>query len=330
MSDLDRKLAGVAARQRMLVTLQNVVDAGGDVHHAKARVAGGRWRRVDRGVYLMAGAPLDWGTRQLAAVLAAGNGAVTSHLAAARVWDIPGYGRAGVEVAFPRGRRYRRKGVRTHESTDLDRCRVVVRDGIPVTDANRTLLDLGRYVGDKRLARDVEAARRAGLVTWSSLIRTVAVHARPGRHGVRRLRRVVLANMHRKEVTDSDLEFLVLGLITEAGLPEPVLHHRALDGDRFVAEIDLAYPQWKIAIECDGAIHREEEVHEADLPRQNDLALEGWLILRFTTKGVVRRPESVVNEVRAAIASRRDRSPKSTGDGHRSSSRVNVTGSSPL
>lgn len=302
MSDLDRRLAPVAARQRLLLTLDDVRAADGTVHNARRRVVGGRWVRVERGVYLVAGAELDWATRQAALVLAAGEGAAASHLAAARVWGLPGFSRTGHELSIPRGRRFRRDGVRTHESTDLDRCRIVVADGVPVTDPDRTMLDLGRYLGPRRLARAIEDARRDGLVDWSSLIRTLARHARQGRHGVRRLREVILAEAGREQITDTDVELLVLSLLREAGLPEPVVHHHVYDGQRFVAELDLAYPPEKVAIECDGDVHLLEEVHERDLPRQNDLVLLGWTVLRFTSEAVRQRPFGVVGEVREALA----------------------------
>ena len=158
MSELDSKLAAVAARQRMLITIADVHRAGGSHHHAQRRLEGGRWTTVDHGVYLIAGAPLDWTTRQLAAVLAAGRGAVASHLAAARLLELPGFASAGVEVSIPRGRRYRRSRVRTHESTDLERCTIIRRHGVPLTDPSRTILDLGRYVSADRLRRIVESA----------------------------------------------------------------------------------------------------------------------------------------------------------------------------
>jgi very-short-patch-repair endonuclease/predicted transcriptional regulator of viral defense system len=305
MADIDRQLAVIAAQQRMLITLDDVYRAGATRDHVAARLASGRWHHVDHRTYLIAGAPLDWHTRQLAAVLAAGRGAVCSHLAAARLWGLPGFGTAGVEVSIPRGRRYRRVGVRSHESTDLDRCHIVHREGIPVTDADRTLLDLARYIGVQRLARTVEAARRADLVTWSSLIAMLAAHARRGRHGTRRTRAVILQGAHRSDVTDTDHELLVLGLLRDAGLPEPVLHHRIYDGTRFVAEVDLAFPQWRIAIECDGDVHLLPEVRERDLQRQNDLMLLGWTVLRFTWERARSRPERIVDEVRAAIRARR-------------------------
>ena len=307
MSELDRHLAAIASRQHQLITTTDVLAVGGAQHHADSRVAGGRWRRIDRGVFLVNGAPLDWAARQHAAVLAAGAGSVASHLAAARLLGLPGFERAGPELTVPRGTRFRRHGVRVHESTDLDRCRVVQRDGIPVTDPNRTLLDVGRHLGQQRLGRAVEAARRSDLVTWSSLIETLAHHARRGRPGVRRLRAVILAGAHRHEVTDTDVELLLHGLLVEAGLPPPAIRHRILDGDRFVAEVDLAFPELRIAIECDGDVHLLAEVHERDLPRQNELVLLGWTVLRFSNDRILTRPAAVVAQVRAAVeAARRE------------------------
>jgi hypothetical protein len=257
-------------------------------------------------VHLVNGAPLDWHTKLLAAIRAAGPGAVASHLAAARIHGLPGFGRAGLELSVPRGRRFRRANLRVHESTDLDRCTIRCVDGVPVTDVARTLLDLARYVPERRLARSVEWCRRNGLVTWSTLIATLYRHARKGRHGVRRLRNVILANAHRDEITDSDFEYLVLSLVVESGLPEPELHHCVYDGERFVAEVDLAYPVLWIAIECDGPVHRDDPaVWEADKARRNDLNLLGWTVLEISWERFRSRPDAVIAEIRSALAARR-------------------------
>ena len=119
------------------------------------------------------------------------------------------------------------------------------------------------------------------------------------------MRRVISENAHREEITDSDFELLMLALMREVGLPEPDLHLRIFDGDRFVAEVDLGYPILRIAIELDGSIHLDEAVRERDLPRQNDLILLGWTVLRFTWKRFTNRPDLVVAEIRAALPRRR-------------------------
>ena len=300
MSTLDDRLLPVFVRQHGLATLDDVLAAGGSKQQASARMSGGRWARADVGVYRLVGPPESWEQRLLAVILSVGEGAAATHLAAARLHGMPGFGWATPEVTMPRGLEHRRPAIRLHTSSDLDRCRIVRIAGIPTTDVDRTLLDLARYVGDHRLLSSIEWARRTDQVTWSSLIRTLARHARRGRAGVRRLRRVIAANVHRAEITDSDFELLLLTLLVEHGLPEPVLHHRVELGGRFLAEVDLAYPELGIAIEADGRVHLDEEVRERDLPRQNDLVLHGWTVLRFTWKRFVERPELVVAEIRAA------------------------------
>jgi very-short-patch-repair endonuclease len=304
VSELDRRIASITASNRGLITLHDLRGVGAGSPQVSRRLATDRLHRVERGVYAVDGLPPDPDRDLLATTLATRGLVAVSHLAAARRFDIPGYSRAPLEISVQRGVRLRRGHLRVHESTDLDRCRIVEVDGIPVTDPARTLLDLARYVGPQRLARNMEACRRGQLVDWPDLVRTLIAHARKGRPGIRRFREVLSANSHRNEVTDSDFEMLVLALLIEHGLPEPVLHHQVWDGDRFVAEVDLAYPQRKIAMECDGAVHRHKEVHERDLPRQNDLVLLGWTVLRFTPDRYWTRPETIVRDVRAAHRTR--------------------------
>lgn len=304
MASLDDRLLPTFAAQHWHVSLDDVRHAGGDRSSAARRVALGRWTAADHGVYRIAGLPSTWEGRLLAPILSVGGRAAASHFAAAALHGLPGFGRGAAEISIERGREHRRPDVRVHTSTDLDRCQRVLVNGIPATDVPRTILDLGRRIGDQRQLRVIEWCRREGILDWSDLITTLAHHARKGRPGVRRLRRVILANMHRHEVTDSDFELLVLALIAEAGLPEPVLHHRIFDGQRFVAEVDLAYPGRRIAIELDGSVHLDPAVRERDLPRQNDLVLLGWTVLRFSWRRFVDHPERVIAEIRDALRAR--------------------------
>lgn len=300
MESIDVVLLPVFAAQHWLVHRDDVERAGGTSRQARHRVAQGAWEMADDGVYRLAGVPTTWESKVLAPILSIGGRTVASHLCAAAIHGVPGFGKGVPELTVDRGSGARRPALRVHTSTDLDRCRRLVINGIPVTDIDRTLLDLARTTSDRRLLRAIEWCRREGRTDWSSLISTLARHARRGRPGVRRLRRVIAANAHRSEITDSDFELLVLALLVENGLPEPVLHHRVVVGGRFVAEVDLAYPDLRIAVELDGSHHLDKETRERDLPRQNDLILEGWTVLRFTWRRFVTRPESIVAEVAAA------------------------------
>jgi hypothetical protein len=302
MGALDDRLLPVFAAQHWLVRTGDIREAGGDQGSAPYRVGIKRWDAADVGVYHLTGAPRTWESRLLAPVLSIGGGACASHTSAAVLHGVPGFGRGTPEITIPRGMEHRRADVRVHTSTDLDRCAPVDIDGVPSTSLERTLLDVGRVIGDVRLLRSIEWARRRELTDWPQLIRMLVVHARRGRPGIQRMRRVIVANMDRREVTDSDFELLVLALLAEHGMPTPVLHHRIHDGERFVAEVDLAYPDLRITIELDGDVHLLPEVRERDLPRQNDLVLTGWTVLRFSYARLRQRPASIVAEVRDAIA----------------------------
>lgn len=304
MSNLDDRLFPVFVRQHWLVSLADVEAAGGSRRQIAERLRMGRWERAEVGVYRLIGAPDGWERRLLAPILSFGAGAVASHFAAAALHGIDGFGKGTPELSIPRGGKLRRPSARVHTSTDLERCDPVERNGIPTTDLPRTLLDIGRRLSDKRLHQAIEDARRNGLVTWATMAGTLARHARRGRPGVRRLRRVILANADRREITDSTFELLALSLLAEEGMPEPVLHHRVMAGGRFVAEVDLAYPELKIAIELDGAVHLDPAVRERDLAKQNALLLEGWIVLRFTWDRFRRRPDLFIAEITAALAAR--------------------------
>jgi very-short-patch-repair endonuclease len=228
-------------------------------------------------------------------------GTVASHRCAAALWGIEGFPQRTPEVSVPRGRRLRRNGAKVHESTDLDRTDVVVRNGIPTTDLARTILDLSRRTGDDALALAVQWCRRERGLTWAQLAGVLRRHARRGRPGIRRLRRVIARHAHRDEVSDSTFEELVIALLLEHGLPEPVLHHAVALRGRVIV-IDLAYPDRKVAIELDGGHHMQPAIFRSDRPRQNAIVLDGWLILRFTWADFCTEPERIAREVRAALA----------------------------
>jgi very-short-patch-repair endonuclease len=301
MADLDRRLAAIALERHSIITLVDVVAAGGTVAHAHRRVRSGRWERLGRGVYRIAGVPWTYEAKVLAAVLGAGPGAVASHLCAARLLGL-GFTKAGVELSIPRGRRHRPEDVIVHESTDLDRCGVRQVEGIPVTDPSRTVLDLGRFIGPTALRRAAEDARRADLATWSSLCGTLAVHARQGRHGIRRLREVVAAGMLVDGLTDTDSELIALTLIREAGLPDPVLHHRVRTQDgELVAELDLAWPHHLAAIEIDGTVHQDPAVRRKDDARDHLLRGLGWTIRRAWYEIPLTEPKVFVQIVQSLL-----------------------------
>lgn len=296
-------LAAIARRQHGLFTVSQARQCGLSRRTTDTLITHGLLRRIDREVLQHVVVARTWQSELLRFVLVGGSGAVASHRSAAVLWGIEGFAAGTPEVTVPRGRRLRRTGARVHESTDLDRAGVVRRDGIPTTDLPRTILDLARRTNDKALALAVQWCRRERGLTWTQLAAVLRRHARRGRPGIRRLRRVIAAEAHRDEISDSTFEELVIALLLESGLPEPVLHHVLKLSGRDI-EIDLVYPEHRIAIELDGGDHMKPSVFRADRRRQNAIVLDGWLILRFTWDDYCIRPDDIAREVQQALRSR--------------------------
>lgn len=106
--------------------------------------------------------------------------------------------------------------------------------------------------------------------------------------------------------TESPMETRLRLLLHDADAPPPVPQFEVRDdGGHFLARVDLAYPQWRIALEYEGDHHREKAQFRRDIARVNALRQAGWLVLRFTADDVLRHPERVVQHVLAAIRERR-------------------------
>ena len=296
---LDR-LSALARRQHGLVTRAQCASLGlgrGWVQHA---IAAGRLERLHPAVYRLAGAPATWEQRVMAAVLAAGEGALASHRTAARLWKLGDF--EDVEVTVSRSRCPRLVGVDVHRSRDLHRDRGATREGIPVTTPMRAVLDLGAVA-----ARDVvENALETGLSQRLFSVRSLEVHrarvARPGRRGSGVLRAVLDERALGATPADGLLEPRMALLLREAGLPPAEFQYPFYGEGRFLGRIDFAYPERRLAIEVDGfETHSSPHALDRDLRRQNALVLAGWTILRFTWRAVVLRPQQVADEIRRAL-----------------------------
>ena len=103
-------------------------------------------------------------------------------------------------------------------------------------------------------------------------------------------------------VSESALETLVLQVLADAGLPMPTLQLVVRDGDRFVARLDFAYRDERVAIEADGyRYHDGRRAFDADRARANELQSLGWRVLQVTSKHIERDPLGVASWVRRAL-----------------------------
>ncbi len=271
-------------------------------------------RRIDEGsllvvapeVYRFAGAPVTWQQRVLVAALTEGDPALASHRTAAALWGLDGFRPGIVEVTTPLWLRRRRPGVRVHESTDLTDVDRVERSAIPVTTIERTLIDLGAVVHRYKVEQAFDDALQRHLTTAEAVRDRFVQVARRGRRGVGVIRPLLEKRLGSTEPATGEFERRVGRLLVRAGVRPPTFEYtvRTAAGV-FVGRVDLAYPDLRIAIECDSDQWRSgRQRRQADLGRQNRLVLAGWTILRFTWEDLVQHPETIIEQVEAALAAR--------------------------
>jgi very-short-patch-repair endonuclease len=90
-------------------------------------------------------------------------------------------------------------------------------------------------------------------------------------------------------------------LLIRAGL-RPESQHVVLDGQGgFVARVDLAFPDRRVAVEYDGAWHGEPGQFARDRRRLNALQAARWRVLHVTAADL-HRPQALVDRVCALLA----------------------------
>jgi very-short-patch-repair endonuclease len=193
------------------------------------------------------------------------------------------------------------KGAVVHRSRDLCWGHVMVRDGILVTTAPITALDLGVVLGARELAEVVVRARQLKLFEPPVLRAMVAKLGRPGRTGIRTVRAALDLVMIGDRPADSVLELRFAFLAHDHGLPPFEYQHSVrINGKRF--DIDFAFPAVRLAIEVDGYESRRSSASlDYDDHRGNLLVLDGWTLLRFTWSQVCNAPAAVAGQILAAL-----------------------------
>jgi very-short-patch-repair endonuclease len=283
---------GVVARRQLL--------AASVSNSTIARMISSGWLiRVHAGVYALAGIPLTRYARWMAAVLAAGRGAVLSHTSAGALWGFiaPLPGPVHVTVPHENGlarARDGRRGIILHRTRDLPDPQRDTRQRIPATSASRTLLDLAGLLSPMQLRRALEAADRLDLLHIEELTRLR--EQRRGRKGTGRLRSL-LARHRPLPDTRSELERRFLRLCQDAGLPMPAVNV-PVEG----LEVDFLWPDLRLVVELDGyAFHRDRAAFERDRRRDAALQLAGYRVIRVTHRRLVEEPAAVVAELRALL-----------------------------
>jgi hypothetical protein len=287
---IDAVIAEVAARQHGVVTRAQLVDVGLGADAIDHRVRRGRLHRLHRGVFAVGHAVVSREGRWLAAVLAAGSGAVLSHRSAAALWGIRATARSRPEVTAPRRRR--RPGVHIHRVA-LPADEVTVERGIPVTTPTRMLLDLAAVLSFHQLERAVHETEFRRLASPLPLDALLTRHQ--GRRGTAALRKIVAQGDLGKNRTRSDLEIAFLAFVDAHGFERPLVNERI--GPHTV---DALYPDARLVVELDSrAAHETTRAFEEDRRRDRYLLTKRYRVMRITHRQLHEEHATIARQLRS-------------------------------
>lgn len=271
----DELIARIAAGQHGAVARRQLLQADIAGSAIDRRLRRRLLRPVYRGVYVLG--PLTREGRWMCAVLAAGDGAVLSHLSAAALWSI----RSGGEIPDVTLAHTSDLGgpIRMHRSLVAKHERTI-KNRIPVTTPTRTIHDLAAVLDQDELER----AHREALVLRLPL-------------QLDGTRRPAIRELLADRPTKKELERRFRRLLRRHRLPLPDTNVELPFG-----ETDCVWPNERLIVELDGYdVHRSRSAFERDRQRDREAALAGWRVVRITWRQLREDPERVARDLRKLL-----------------------------
>jgi very-short-patch-repair endonuclease len=294
------RAAALASVQYGLVSLAQLLECGLSREQVEHLNAVKRLSHTDRGVYRFAGTA-DHANQRIM-TLALRTSGVASHRSAAALLGLIDWA-PQPEVTVAPMANYRGPG-RVHRHHDLEDQDIAEVQGIPCTNATRTLIDIGAVRRD--LVEPLfHSVLHRKLAEYDDIVARFYQVARKGRDGVGPLRAVLSDYDSAMAPGQSTLEVRLLQIIRQHGIKPPVRQHRVSVGGKNYF-LDVAYPDEMLAIEGDGfGVHSERDRFESDRERQNALVLLEWRPLHFTWRQIRQAPLYVATTIRTALRPRR-------------------------
>jgi very-short-patch-repair endonuclease len=274
------------------VTRAQLLAAGIGRSSAARALQGGAMHRIHRGVYsVVAPELLTEEGHLVAALLAAGEGALLSHGTAAWRWRIIPAPPSVIELAVPE-RRAARSGLTLHRSGRLRPGDTTTNGRFPTTTVPRTLLDLAVRYDHGALLRALAEAEFHHDLRPADVERTL----RRGHPGSANLRAALDAHVPGRGTTKSQLERRFRRLLVRRGIELP--ERNAAVGPWTV---DCLWREARVVVELDGGQH--DRPHQADVDRDRDLWLRahGYVVLRYGHRQLADQPDAVVADLLTAL-----------------------------
>jgi very-short-patch-repair endonuclease len=198
-----------------------------------------------------------------------------------------------LSISVSRGHPRPRPGVRLHRVM-LAADEITHEQGVPVTTAARTLVDLAGSAPSRELEQACAQGLRMELTTAADITRILKRY--PRRPGAARLRALLAADTP-PALTRSEAEERFLALVRRAQLPPPVTNVRVAG-----YELDFYWRGQRLVVEVDGlAWHASRQAIVRDRRRDAVLTASGLRVMRLTWADLVEQPEATLARVAQAL-----------------------------
>lgn len=286
----------IAAGQAGVVSRRQAYAVGLNRAEVRADVLAGRWARVGRQTLAVHAGPLGERSLEWIAVLEAGPRAVLDGASSLVAGGLQGFRPDSIRVSVPRGARVIRvRGVDVRQTRRLH-ADDVVGGGVPRTSIDVAAIRAALWArSDRQAALLLTMTVQQRLVTPRQL---GEVMLRVRRDRRRRFIHEVILDLWGGVESLGELD--VARECRERGLPEPTRQVvRQGRGGRYY--LDVYWEEWGVAVEIDG-IHHSWATHVVgDALRQNELVLQGDVVLRLPLLGLRVSPDDFFRQVAEAL-----------------------------
>lgn len=278
---MKRNYDTLSRRQLGLVTSSQMTKLGWSHNAVVHLVRRGLLFRVRHRVYRTAGSAVTAEQAILAAVLAAGERALLSHLSGARHWGFAMFPKPEViHVLTDSWSQPRLAGVKGHRTIWLPDSHRTRYRSIPIAIPERVLVDSCGLVDPSVLRAAVNEGLRRKIATLPRLARVVDEVPASGRRSIAPMVALLKTKVHGYDPGDSDPEIDLVEDLEGAGFPRPAQQVRVLfEGHTMF--VDVGWPELRVGFEYDSLEFHVERFHE-DRDRLRRLKRAGWDVWPIT------------------------------------------------
>jgi very-short-patch-repair endonuclease len=290
----DVEASRIAAGQKTLLTSEELMSCGLGEGAVAYRLKNGRLHVVFRGVYSFGCGELPLYGRELAGLLACGDGSFVSHRSAAFVWGLMERAPAEVEVSVAERGCRSREGLRVHRVQGIDRRELRRPEGLWVSSPARVCLEIAA-TAPSDLPGVIDEGLGKRLLNQGEIEAVLNRHR--GRRGAARLA-AILGDESAMTITRSRAEKAMLKLIRDGRLPRPEVNVRFGP-----YRPDFMWRSHRLIVELDSyGFHGGPRGFQVD--REKDLYYRDAVfdVLRFTRAHVVHEPAAVLVRLAQTLA----------------------------